>query len=118
VLVAQPDTGVAARVELEDALDRSRWFDGLDRDRDPTDPLDKGLLDNPGHGTATGSVVVSRGTVIAGAPGTGGPGRITGAAPKALLVPIRCILSVLRIRQSTVAEAVEHARRQGCPSSP
>jgi serine protease len=114
VLVAQPDTGVAEHVELQDALDRTRWFDILDRDLDPTDPLDKGLLDNPGHGTATGSVVVSRGTVIPGGPGTGSPGRITGAAPRALLVPIRCIESVMRIRQSTVAQAVEHARRQGC----
>jgi lambda repressor-like predicted transcriptional regulator len=114
VLVAQPDTGVADHVELEGALDRTRWFDILDHDRDPTDPLDKGMLDNPGHGTATGSVAVSRGTVIAGPPGTGGPGRITGAAPKAWLVPIRCILSVVRIRQSTVAEAIEHARHQGC----
>jgi len=114
VLVAQPDTGVAEHVELQDALDRTRGFDILDRDADPTDPLDKGLLDNPGHGTATASVVVSRGTVVPGAPGTGGPGRITGAAPKASLVAIRCIESVIRIRQSTVAQAVEHARRQGC----
>jgi serine protease len=114
VLVAQPDTGVAEHVELQDTFDRTRWFDILDGDRDPTDPLDKGPIDNPGHGTGTGSVVVSRGTVIPGPPGTGAPGRITGVAPKALLVPIRCILSVIRIRQSTVAQAVEHARRQGC----
>ena len=113
-LVAQPDTGVAEHVELQDTFDRTRWFDVLEGDHDPTDPLDKGLIDNPGHGTATGSVVVSRGTVIPGPPGTGAPGRITGVAPKALLVPVRCILSVIRIRQSTVAQAVEYARRQGC----
>jgi DNA/RNA endonuclease G (NUC1) len=103
VLVAQPDTGVTNHPELAGALDNTRWADLLDGG-DPTDPLiDVDPTDTPGHGTATGSVVISR-----------PEGRMTGSAPAARLVPIRCIESVVRITQSRVARAIEHAVDQGC----
>ena len=71
---------------------------------EPIDPLEvDGLLRNPGHGTETGSVVVSRESLV-----------IIGAAPAARLVPIRCIESVVRITQSRVARAIEYAIEQGC----
>ena len=41
-------------------------------------------------------------------------GRVTGTAPGASLGPIRAIKSVVRITQSRVAQAIEHARRKGC----
>lgn len=114
VLIGQPDTGVAGHDELRDALDLTHGFDILRGVKDPSDPLQGDPWDQPGHGTGTASVAVSRGLLVEGLPGTGAPGSITGAAPKALLAPIRCIESVIRIRQSPVARAIEHARRQGC----
>jgi serine protease len=65
-IVAQPDTGITAHAQLAD-ISVVPGFEVLDNDADPTDPLDGA---NPGHGTATASVVVSgpAGTVT-GAPG-------------------------------------------------
>lgn len=103
VLIAQPDTGVTDHPELADALDTTRWADVLDGGP-PWDPLIQAdPTDTPGHGTATGSVVISRGA-----------GRVTGSAPEARLVPVRCIESVVRITQSRVARAIEHAVDSGC----
>lgn len=113
VSIAQPDTGVAQHVELEGALDFTRATDVLDGDHDPTDDLiGDGPAANPGHGTGTASVAVSRGAV----PGTPvpGAGEVVGTAPQATLTPIRCIESVIRISQANVAKAVEHARQQKC----
>lgn len=103
ILIAQPDTGVTDHPELADALDTTRWADVLDGGP-PWDPLIQvDPTDTPGHGTATGSVVISRGA-----------GRVTGSAPKARLVPIRCIESVVRVTQTRVARAIEHAVDSGC----
>jgi hypothetical protein len=103
ILIAQPDTGVTDHPELDGAIDRTRWFDLLDGG-DPIDPLQPNdPLDNPGHGTGTGSVVISREA-----------GVVTGSAPGASLVPIRCIESVARLTQSRVARAIEHAVDTGC----
>lgn len=103
ILIAQPDTGVTDHPELADALDTTRWADVLDGGP-PWDPLiNTDPTDTPGHGTATGSVVISR-----------PPGRMTGSAPAARLVPIRCIESVVRLTQSRVARAIEHAVDSGC----
>ena len=57
---------------------------------------------NLGHGTATGSVAASPASH-----------RVTGAAPKAELIPLRALRSVVRFEQSRVAAAVDHARRNG-----
>lgn len=112
ILVAQPDTGVTDHPELADGFDKTLWADFLDGGP-AWDPLiNDDPMDTPGHGTATGSVVISRGTVDAG--DTGGPGHVTGSAPDAVLVPIRCIESVVRITQSRVARAIEHAVDSGC----
>ena len=73
------------------------------------DPLTAGRwFDNPGHGTATSSVIVSEGgvgTII----DTTSPGRITGVAPDAQLLPIRAIKSVVRVAQWRVARAIDIA---------
>ena len=103
IIIAQPDTGVTDHPELQGAIDENRWLDILDGGA-PIDPLvANDPLDNPGHGTSTGSVVASREILV-----------ITGAAPAASLVPIRCIESVVRITQSRVARAIEHAIDKGC----
>ncbi len=118
VLIAQIDTGVTLHPELAGALDIARGADLIEGDADPTDPLQQGLFLNPGHGTATASVAVSRGDVVSHQPGSGSSGttggKVTGSAPGASLVPIRAIRSVVRITQSRVAQAIEHARRKEC----
>jgi hypothetical protein len=103
IIIAQPDTGIAKHQELDaEAFDLTKAKNLLDGSSNPTDPLsaDAG---NPGHGTATSSVVISRTAR-----------EIVGSAPGATLVPIRCIESVvLKIDGSPVARAVLHAKRIG-----
>jgi len=101
VRVYQPDTGVSEHQELEPGmLRRDIGWNFVEQQADPLDPLQGGH--NPGHGTGTASVVASR---VAG--------RMAGSAPKAELVPVRCITSVVRFNQSPVAAAVDFARRSG-----
>jgi hypothetical protein len=105
IAVAHPDTGVTKDPELQPGLDLTRQRDLLDNDNDATDPLTKRWWwrDNPGHGTGTASVVMSREA-----------GSVTGTAPAADLVPLRAIHSVVLVYDGDVARAVEYARQQGC----
>jgi serine protease len=101
VLVFQPDTGVADHVELHgDMLDLSKSWNFVERRAGAEDPLTHEM--NAGHGTGTSSVVASR-----------PEGQMTGAAPAATLVPLRCVTSVAVFDQSPVAAAIDYARRQG-----
>ncbi|HUP20689.1 MAG TPA: S8 family serine peptidase [Gemmatimonadota bacterium] len=107
VLVCHPDTGWSDHRDLDpEALDLTRAFNLVDGGTpDAKDPLDYGgPLMNPGHGTATGSVIVSRPA----------RGQVTGVAPAATLVPIRTARSVIRIFDSDLARSVDHAVRSGC----
>ena len=99
VIVAQPDTGITAHVELV-GVAFVPGFDVIDDDNDPTDPLTE--TGNPGHGTGTASVLVSLDSYI-----------VTGSAPQAQLMPIRTIENVVRIRQITVARAIDWAIQEG-----
>ena len=97
--VAQPDTGYREVHELSAiAVDQSKGWNAIKGVADATDPIDyKG---HPGHGTATGSCVVSR-----------EDGDMTGSAPNAILYPIRCINNVIVLQPDTVARAIAHACR-------
>lgn len=98
IVIAQPDTGVAAHDELGSGmLDMDRAFDVLEGVGGATDPLRAGAA-NPGHGTGTASVAASRRA-----------GRVSGAAPGATLVPIRCIEDVKVFDAAPVAAAISHA---------
>lgn len=99
IVIAQPDTGITAHPELA-GVPTFDPRDVIDDDDDPTDPLRD--LGNPGHGTATASVAVARGS-----------GVVTGSAPRATHMPIRAIQSVVRITQGTVAEAMDWAVGHG-----
>lgn len=102
ILIAQPDTGVADHVEFADTrFDFTRSLNLVDGGTQPTDPLSK-TMSNPGHGTGTGSVVAS-----------GEGGKVKGAAPKATLVPIRCINDVKIFNGAPVAKAIDHAVKIG-----
>ncbi|MCQ0092539.1 S8/S53 family peptidase [Roseovarius sp. M141] len=102
IRVGQPDTGVAAHDELSEGLDKASGFDMIAGTPDPTDPL-LTSMGSPGHGTATSSVVISR------------PGHvISGTAPGATLVPVRCVDRVVLGGGTAVARAIDHARLTGC----
>ena len=109
VSIGQPDTGYTIHPNLGTAgLDLTRDRDVIDGDDDALDDLDPNPLwpfPNPGHGTATASVVVGQGTATEG---------IVGLAGRSLLVPIRAIESVFQVFDSDVAKAVAHARQVGC----
>lgn len=99
VVIAQPDTGVTRHAELVDVR-AMPGFNVLSGTPDPTDPLDDS--GNPGHGTATASVVVSPAT-----------GLVTGSAPRARHVSIRAIRSVVRLSQVSVARSIDWAVEHG-----
>lgn len=119
ILIGQPDTGVNKHQELVKGLQVTGSYDFVDKKPVPIDPLVKEHdLDTPGHGIATASVVISRGGLNEPVPnmpsGTTGPGFVTGAATSAQVMPIRAIRSVVRLSQTSVVRAIDHARRAGC----
>jgi subtilase family protein len=101
-VIFQPDTGVVPEhVEVPPhAHAHPSAANFVEVGQQPIDPMTGG--GNPGHGTGTCSVAASP-----------EDGRIRGAAPKATLVPIRCIETVAVFDQSPVAQAIDHARRNG-----
>ena len=108
VKVGHPDTGYTPHPELADAarILAADGYDYEDDDPDPLDPLAPGRLDHPGHGTSTGSVILS---AAGGAIGGHGP-FVSGAAPHALLVPIRTTESVVLFSMRGLRRALDHAR--------
>ncbi|OAI84708.1 S8 family serine peptidase [Pseudomonas putida] len=102
IRVFQPDTGVVTwHSEIPPGLYNNPGAVNLvELGQPPIDPMTGG--NNPGHGTGTSSVVISP-----------EGGKMRGAAPKATLVPIRCLESVAVFDQSRVAQAIDHARRNG-----
>lgn len=108
VIVGHPDTGFTPHPDLADParLLIGQGFDFDDDDPDPIDDLDDGFLDNPGHGTGTGSVIVSnRGA----SPGLPPPEFVSGVAPFASLIPIRATESVVLFSMRGVRRAIDHA---------
>ncbi|HWH99783.1 MAG TPA: S8 family serine peptidase [Propionibacteriaceae bacterium] len=109
ISVGQPDSGYTIHPNLGAAgLDLNRDRDVIDSDDDALDDLVPNPLwpfPNPGHGTATASVIVGQGTATEG---------IVGLAGRSLLVPIRATESVVQVFDSDVAKAVAHARQVGC----
>jgi serine protease len=100
IVVFQPDTGV---VDTHTALPpgvvlRPGAANFVEPGQPPIDPRTGG--GNPGHGTATFSVIASPAA-----------GSMRGAAPAAMAVPLRCIESVAVFDQSPVAQAISHAER-------
>src|SRR5215207_7117021 len=107
IRIGHIDTGYSDHPELERAaLDLTTDYDVIDDDDDARDPLRRAffaVLDSPGHGTQTGSVIAGRER-----------GEISGAAPLATLVPFRSIKSVVQVLDADVARAVNLARERGC----
>lgn len=101
VRIAHPDTGYTGHPELDaHALRPDLGYDFLDNDPDPVDPLG-GL--SPGHGTATGSVIVSADDA-----------NVVGFAPQAALVPLRVSDSVVHFSWRRLCEALYWAVARDC----
>ena len=105
VRICHIDTGWSEHEEL-DRVDRDSDYDILDGDDNAQDPLD--YDGHRGHGTATGSVIASSGGLDASG-NVLPPGKITGLAPKATLVPMRSVKSVINFLDSDVAKAVRRS---------
>jgi hypothetical protein len=112
VRVCHPDSGWTEHVDLDIArIDRAASLNLMEGGTDARDPL--GYSGNPGHGTKTGSVIVSAGG-FGTAGGTTPPGSVVGLAPEATLVPVRTFNSVIRVLDSNTARAVRHATTAQC----
>jgi len=118
VRVGVIDTGRSRHVELDAVCVDDAHLGGLNLVEPgelPYDTFDTSVhLPNPGHGTLVASVVASRGDVDPATSITTGPGKVTGVAPGAEILPIRAIRSVVDIRQSRIPRAIELAIERDC----
>ncbi len=117
ICIGHPDTGYAEHIDLDPARIRPKLgFDFVDMKPDPADVFDES--GTAAHGTATGSVIMSGGTIVSppdsGEGGTGAPGAITGLVPEAELIPVRAAPHMRRIYSSRLAQAIYHCRKRGC----
>lgn len=111
VAVAHLDTGWTDHLDLDSPnFDWSRAMDFITHKGTAEDPL--GYRGNTGHGTRTGSVIMSKGGL--NTIGTTPPGEITGVARDATYVPVRCIKSVIVITNAEVARAIRYATATAC----
>ena len=95
ILIAQPDTGVAAHPALTPGIDSALAYNILTNAPGAEDPLRAGS-GNPGHGTATSSTIIGRLTV-------------DGIAPEAKVAPLRMIESVVIFDGAPITRAIMHA---------
>lgn len=107
IVVGHPDTGYSTHPQIWDLPSRRRvlpakGYDFADDDPDPTDQLQDGFLKQPGHGTATGSVIMSSKDAAS-------PEGVSGVAPKARLIPIRVTPSVVLFSFGKLSKAIYHA---------
>jgi subtilisin family serine protease len=125
IIVGHPDTGYTSHTGLAGKLVPGHSFiagdDGggleafgatvpVDAPIDPTageDPLDAGFLRNPGHGTATASVIVSGDAEVVA------DKKIYGIAPGARVMPLRVSSSVIHFDFSNVGKAIVYAADHG-----
>ncbi|MBF2064374.1 MAG: S8 family serine peptidase [Calothrix sp. C42_A2020_038] len=113
ILVAHPDTGYTLHPEIANNLLIDKGYDFLKRDNNPEDELEispNEIINNPGHGTSTASVIVSPVGKQANYPSGKA---ITGVAPGAKLVPLRVSLSVVLISIRNLSEAIEYSANKG-----
>ena len=119
--IGHPDTGYSDHVDFDsEALEKDKKNNFIEEDKLPIDPLPPATTStHPGHGTSTGSVIISRGDVTDSPPtnsegGTTDPGKVTGVACEAELVPYRAIKSVIRFTYGNIEKAIYEAVNDGC----
>ncbi|MDJ0697644.1 S8 family serine peptidase [Mastigocoleus sp. MO_188.B34] len=113
IVVAHPDTGYTNHPEIIDNLLLEKGYDFIEKDNNATDELERPfgqLINNPGHGTSTASVIVSN------------PGKeanysnqkyVTGVAPGAKVLPLRVSYSVVLLSVRNLARSIEYAADNG-----
>lgn len=103
-IVAHPDTGYTRHPELirSDIL-FAKGYDFVADTRDALDPLDP---PNAGHGTSTGSVILSD-------VGPAGATHVTGVAPRGSLIPLRVSSSVVHFSWTRLCAALYRAIDKG-----
>ncbi|HEY5622423.1 MAG TPA: S8/S53 family peptidase, partial [Gammaproteobacteria bacterium] len=103
-VVAHPDTGYTRHPEFFETgrVLVARGYDFEDDDKSPLDPM-KGKA--PGHGTATGSVIMG----AAGNQSPNLPHYVSGVAPRAKLIPIRVSTSVVHLSFRRLVRGIYHA---------
>jgi serine protease len=113
IIIGHPDTGYTPHPEIINNLLAAQGFDFLKNDNDPTDELQRSggeVINNPGHGTSTASVIVSPQSGQANYPN----GKyVTGVAPGAKIIPLRISYSVVLLSIRNLAEAIEYAADNG-----
>lgn len=107
IVVAHPDTGYTEHPEIFDParLLVGESFDFLAETPGALDPLEG---ENPGHGTSTGSVIMS-----GAGPQAGAAAFVTGIAPRASLVPLRVNDSVIHFSYANLCAALYYAVAHG-----
>lgn len=105
IVIGHPDTGYTKHFEIwpQDGIPpRMKPELGYNYEEGKPDPLDPMTGSNPGHGTATASVIMSS---------TGGPNAmfVTGAAPEAEIVPFRVKDSVIHFSFKNLIQAIYRA---------
>jgi hypothetical protein len=103
IRIAHPDTGYTDHHEFR-LPGRLLIADGFNFEENAKDPRDPMTGRYPGHGTATGSVIMSD----EGAP-PGAASFVSGVAPKALLVPLRVKDSVIHLSFKNLCKALYFA---------
>jgi serine protease len=114
IIIAHPDTGYTQHPEIVNNLSLDKGFNYIKHTQDPFDTLEKSggeIINNPGHGTSTASLMVSP----PGAQGSYANGKyVTGVAPGAKILPLRVTYSVVLLSIRNLAEAIEYATDNGC----
>lgn len=110
IFIAHTDTGYLDHPETwekfggQRPIDAAKGYDYYDDDDDPVDPLlEDRILDNPAHGTASGSVIISP----AGCQLHGGAGCVNGIGRGARLIPLRVHRTVSQFNSSNLSLAIK-----------
>lgn len=109
IVVGHPDTGYTQHEEIwsaDNTVNRLLWREGknfFNNTASPTDLLDG---ENPGHGTATSSVIMANADATSG-------DRVDGVAPRAKLIPLRVTNDVKLFNFGNLAEAIHYAVEKG-----
>ncbi|MBW4665897.1 MAG: S8 family serine peptidase [Cyanomargarita calcarea GSE-NOS-MK-12-04C] len=112
IIIGHPDTGYSEHPEIFVNLLPNVGYDFLKGDRDAKDELETPpteIINNPGHGTSTASVIISPKGGQASYPSGKA---VTGVAPGAKLIPLRVSYSVVLLSVRNLAEAIEYAANQ------
>lgn len=109
ILIAHPDTGYRLHPQVAPILQgKGRDFVEADRPDDALDSLtDDGILQNPGHGTGTASILASPTAEV-----NVNDQDIQGVAPGARVRPLRVSTSVVHLSFQNVVLAIEDAIAQ------